>query len=94
MSAAAKRPQDRSRIVCRMQCNHRRLRIQRTRVSDDRGGRFEVCGYIDQENLRPRSIVYDASSPEMPPPLKFRDITPKDVEEGIDRLRREGRTTI
>jgi hypothetical protein len=38
--------------------------------------------------------VYDASSPHTPPPLKFRDITPKDVEEGIDRLRREGRTTI
>jgi Ca-activated chloride channel family protein len=53
-----------------------------------------VTDILRQENLRPRSLVYDASSPQTPPPLKFRDITSNDVEEGIDRLRREGRTAI
>lgn len=53
-----------------------------------------ITDVLRQENLRPRGIVYDASSPQAPPPLKFRDITSNDVEEGIDRLRREGRAAI
>jgi Ca-activated chloride channel family protein len=44
-------------------------------------------------NVRPRGIVYDSARPG-PPPLKFRDITALDVEEGIDRLRRVGRTAL
>ena len=53
-----------------------------------------ITDVLRQENLRPRSLVYDVSSQQAPPPLKFRPITPSDVEEGIDRLRREGRTAI
>ncbi|NUQ74255.1 MAG: VWA domain-containing protein [Polyangiaceae bacterium] len=53
-----------------------------------------ITDVLRQENLRPRSLVYDMASRDAPPPLKFRDITANDVEESIDRLRREGRTTI
>ncbi len=53
-----------------------------------------ITDVLRQENLRPRSLVYDVNSQQAPPPLKFRPITPRDVEEGIDRLRREGRTAI
>lgn len=53
-----------------------------------------VTDVLRQENLRPRSLVYNSSNTNAPSPLRFREITPADVEEGIDRLRREGRTAI
>jgi Mg-chelatase subunit ChlD len=52
-----------------------------------------VTDVLRQANVTPRGIVYDPTRQE-PPPLKFRDITMLDVEEGIERLRREGRTAL
>jgi Ca-activated chloride channel family protein len=52
-----------------------------------------VTDVLRQENVRPRGLVYDVARPHQTP-LKFRDITPKDVEEGIDHLRRLGRTQL
>ena len=52
-----------------------------------------VRDVLHQEGVRPRSIAVDQARPG-PAPLRFRDITEADVEEGIDRLRRVGRTTL
>lgn len=52
-----------------------------------------VTDVLQQEGVRPRSIAVDPSRPG-PAPLRFRDICASDVEEGLDRLRRVGRTTL
>ncbi|UQA62535.1 VIT domain-containing protein [Polyangium aurulentum] len=52
-----------------------------------------VTEVLQGANVRPRGIVYDPAR-NGPAPLKFRDITPVDVEEGIERLRRVGRTPL
>ncbi|MDI1476827.1 VIT domain-containing protein [Polyangium sp. y55x31] len=52
-----------------------------------------VTDVLRQGNVRPRSLAYDPSKPG-PSPLRFRDITPADVEEGIERLRRVARTSL
>jgi Ca-activated chloride channel family protein len=48
---------------------------------------------LQQEGVQPRGIAYDPEKPG-PGPLRFRPITAADVEEGIDRLRRVGRTAL
>ncbi|MDI1447937.1 VIT domain-containing protein [Polyangium sp. 6x1] len=52
-----------------------------------------VTDVLRQGNVRPRGLVYDPSKPG-PSPLRFREITPADVEEGIERLRRFARTSL
>jgi Mg-chelatase subunit ChlD len=50
----------------------------------------EVLG---QAGVRPRSLAVDPAKPG-PAPLRFRDLRAEDVEEGLDRLRRVGRTAL
>ena len=58
------------------------------------GGRLRfVTDVLRQANVRPRGVAYDPTR-HGPPPLRFREITRADVEEGVDRLRRLGRTTL
>ncbi|MDI3286087.1 VIT domain-containing protein [Polyangium sp. 15x6] len=52
-----------------------------------------VTDVLRQGNVRPRGLVYDPEK-SGPSPLRFRDITPADVEEGIERLRRVARTSL
>ncbi|MDC3953088.1 VWA domain-containing protein [Polyangium jinanense] len=52
-----------------------------------------VTDVLRQGNVRPRGLVYDPSK-SGPSPLRFRDITSADVEEGIERLRRVARTSL
>ena len=52
-----------------------------------------VTDVLRQGNVRPRGLVYDPSIPG-PSPLRFREITSADVEEGIERLRRIARTSL
>ena len=48
---------------------------------------------LQQEGVQPRSIAVDPDHPG-PAPLRFRDLRADDVEEGLDRLRRLGRTAL
>jgi hypothetical protein len=48
---------------------------------------------LQQEGVRPRSIAVDPAQPG-PAPQRFREIRAGDVEEGLERLRRLGRTTL
>ncbi|PTL85344.1 VIT domain-containing protein [Vitiosangium sp. GDMCC 1.1324] len=48
---------------------------------------------LQQQMVRPRTMVYEEGQ-STPPPLKFRDLVPEDVEAGLDALRRAGRTTV
>ncbi len=52
-----------------------------------------VRDVLHQEGVRPRGITLDAAKPG-PAPQRFRDVTEADVEEGLDRLRRLGRTAL
>ncbi len=52
-----------------------------------------VTDVLRQANVRPRGLVYDPKKPG-PSPLRFREITSADVEEGIERLRRALRTSL
>jgi len=48
---------------------------------------------LHQEGVRPRGLAFTPGAKE-PPPLRFRDIAAADVEEGLERLRRLGRTEL
>lgn len=48
---------------------------------------------LRQEQVRPRAMVYEEGQ-STPPPLKFRELNPEDVEAGLDALRRAGRTAL
>ncbi|MRG96719.1 VIT domain-containing protein [Polyangium spumosum] len=63
-----------------------------TPADQDERVRF-VTDVLRQENVRPRGLVYDPKR-SGPSPLRFREITPSDVEEGIERLRRVSRTSL
>jgi len=52
-----------------------------------------VTDVLRQANVRPRGVKYDPSRMGVSP-LHFRDITPDDVEEGIEQLRRLARTSL
>jgi Mg-chelatase subunit ChlD len=52
-----------------------------------------VTDVLKQEHVRPRAMVYEEGQ-SGPPPLKFREILPEDVEAGLDGLRRAGRTSL
>jgi hypothetical protein len=62
-------------------------------VADDQERVRFVRDVLQQEGVRPRSIAIDPARPGAAP-LRFRDITEADVEEGLDRLRRLGRTAL
>jgi hypothetical protein len=62
-------------------------------LADDQERVRFVTDVLQQGGVRPRSIAVDPARPG-PAPLRFRDITAADVEEGIDRLRRVGRTAL
>jgi len=63
------------------------------RPADDQERLRFVTDVLRQANVRPRGVAYDPTR-HGPPPLRFREITRADVEEGVDRLRRLGRTTL
>ena len=48
---------------------------------------------LQQDGVRPRAMAVDPKKPG-PAPLRFRDLAAPDVEEGLDWLRRLGRTTL
>jgi Ca-activated chloride channel family protein len=52
-----------------------------------------VTDVLRQEHVRPRAMVYSEGQ-SGPPPLKFREVLPEDVEAGLDGLRRAGRTSL
>jgi Mg-chelatase subunit ChlD len=52
-----------------------------------------VTDVLRQEQVRPRTLVYSEGQ-SGPPPLKFRELSPEDVEAGLDALRRAGRTAL
>jgi hypothetical protein len=52
-----------------------------------------VTDVLRDQGVRPRRMIYDPEKAG-PPPLRFVDISAADVEEGIDHLRRLGRTTL
>jgi Ca-activated chloride channel family protein len=52
-----------------------------------------VTDVLRQEHVRPRAMVYEEGQ-SGPPPLKFREVIPEDVEAGLDGLRRAGRTSL
>jgi hypothetical protein len=59
----------------------------------DEEERVRFVGDVLQANeVRARRMVWNDDG--VPPPLKFRDVTAADVAEGLDWLRREGRTTL
>lgn len=52
-----------------------------------------VTDTLHARNVRPRSMIY-AEDARGPFPQRFRDITSRDVEEGLERLRRTLRTSL
>ncbi|HSN97539.1 MAG TPA: hypothetical protein VLS89_04540, partial [Candidatus Nanopelagicales bacterium] len=52
-----------------------------------------VTDVLRAENVRPRGMTYDPAR-DTPPPLRFRDLAPADVEAGLAELRRLGRTAL
>jgi len=48
---------------------------------------------LRQEQVWPRTLVY-AEGQSGPPPLKFRELMPENVDASLDALRRAGRTML
>jgi hypothetical protein len=61
--------------------------------SDDQERVRFVTEVLQQEGVRARAMAVDPARPG-PAPLRFRDLTEADVEEGLERLRRLGRTAL
>lgn len=63
-----------------------------TQADEQERVRF-LTDVLRQERVRPRAMVYEEGQ-STPPPLKFRELNPEDVEAGLDALRRAGRTAL
>jgi hypothetical protein len=62
------------------------------KADDQERVRF-VTDVLQQQGVRPRRLLYDPDE-RAPPPLRFGQITPADVEAGFSQLRRLGRTAL
>jgi hypothetical protein len=63
------------------------------RAADDQERARFVTDVLRDQGIRARRMIYDAQQ-RAPQPLRFREITVVDVEEGLDQLRRLGRTGL
>jgi hypothetical protein len=63
------------------------------RPADDQERVRFLTDVLQGANVRPRGVSFDPRA-YTPPPLRFRELTRADVEEGLDRLRQLGQTSL
>jgi hypothetical protein len=83
---------DKQRVEERIADAVARFEAELRAADDEERVRF-VTDVLQQEEVRPRAMVFDPARPAETP-IRFRDLTRGDVEEGLDRLRRLGRTAL
>jgi len=64
------------------------------RESDDPERIRFITEVLQGQKVRPRAMEWQPQTQDDPAPLRFRDLGPADVEEGLARLRRLGRAAV